>query len=345
MRKLLAGLLIAVMLLVGCNGAGIAPANDTTLPASNAALTSPPQDMTWISPGKVAVGNFYPGARAEWIIQVHNGNDSATESRLVTTGSGESSVTILLNSPLLSNDSIVEVRSSLVKDQPKAVSCNLLGNTVLVDGLVGNSQRTLVVTYRCCAPFVVSYRYPDHVGEGYVKPTSVVQDWVIVAETTPILAPQETRDILITLEMPELELLNDAEVQFWHLPPAGLLYLAEEKEQIHAELELVAKSMPSQEERDKMLAQIPQTVRELMLACPETNLLMYLQDKGTVSLVDFGKERTTDSTLVGELESQGYVSLGDLRKDNWEFWISVKDISQAGMVKTELCSRWLVLMR
>jgi len=29
----------------------------------------------------------------------------------------------------------------------------------------------------------------------------------------------------------------------------------------------------------------------------------------------------------------------------WEFWISVKDTTQKGMVVTELASRWLVVMR
>jgi len=28
----------------------------------------------------------------------------------------------------------------------------------------------------------------------------------------------------------------------------------------------------------------------------------------------------------------------------WEFWIAVKDVTQAGMVQTELACRWLVTM-
>lgn len=39
-----------------------------------------PMDNTWISPGKVWIGDepgreFYPGARAEWPITIHNGKD------------------------------------------------------------------------------------------------------------------------------------------------------------------------------------------------------------------------------------------------------------------------------
>jgi len=129
-------------------------------------IGAPPDDMNWISPGKVNVANFYPGARAEYPVTIHNGNDTA---------------------------------------------CN----------------------------FAVSYRYPDHVDGDFVKPNIEAQSWVIVADMTPLLAPKETRDILITLEMPE-----DA----------------------------------------------------------------------------------------------------DIFAPQWEFWISVMDTSQ-GMVKTELCVRWLVTMR
>ena len=113
------------------------------------------------------IGNFYPGARAEYPLLVHNGKDTA-------------------------------------------------------------------------ASFSVGYRYPDHVGEGYTKPLLEAQDWVIIADATPVLLPKETREILIVLAMP-----GDAAV--------------------------------------------------------------------------FAPK--------------------------WEFWISVKDTEQVGMVQTELCSRWLVSMR
>lgn len=102
----------------------------------------PPQDMTWISPGKVIVGNFYPGATAEYPITVHNGNDYATS-------------------------------------------------------------------------FSVTYRYPDNVGEGYSKPSSEVQDWVIIADMTPILQPYETRDIMVTLSMPEDAIVFAEQWEFW----------------------------------------------------------------------------------------------------------------------------------
>ena len=102
----------------------------------------PPDDMNWISPGKVNVANFYPGAKAEYPVTVHNGNDT---------------------------------------------TCN----------------------------FAVSYRYPDHVDGDFVKPNTEAQDWVIVADMTPLLAPKETRDILITLEMPEDAVIFAPQWEFW----------------------------------------------------------------------------------------------------------------------------------
>jgi len=126
----------------------------------------PPDDMTWISPGKVTVSNFYPGARAEYNLVVHNGR---TESY----------------------------------------------------------------------PFEIKYRIPDNLGEGFVAAPVEAQNWVIIADSTPILEPKETKEILVVLEMP-----NEA-------------------------------SSPS----------------------------------------------------------------------SWEFWVSVRDVSQVGMVQTELCSRWQIYMR
>ena len=65
--KQLIVLLIAVVLLTGCAQPSIPSAEP---------VEPPPElyDKTWISPGKVMVGNFYPGARAEWPLTIHNGN-------------------------------------------------------------------------------------------------------------------------------------------------------------------------------------------------------------------------------------------------------------------------------
>lgn len=126
------------------------PTNDTPstpdTPAENTPTTvldnPPPENVTWISPGKVNVANFYPGARAEYPITIHNGNDVATE-------------------------------------------------------------------------FLVSYRSPDNVATGYARPIVEVQDWVIIADMTPILAPHETREIMVALVMPNDAIVFAGKWEFW----------------------------------------------------------------------------------------------------------------------------------
>lgn len=143
----LAGLVLALGLLAGC---ATFPEETPVIPPTpvftNGAIQDsgkqPPDDMNWISPGKVNVANFYPGARAEYPVTVHNGNDTA---------------------------------------------CN----------------------------FAVSYRNPDHVDGDFVKPDTEAQDWVIVADATPLLAPKETRDILVTLKMPEDADIFAPQWEFW----------------------------------------------------------------------------------------------------------------------------------
>lgn len=88
MKKLVL-VMVCMLVLVGCVGSGsvavLEPSPTPTLTAtpvgvapaaSFASVTpsgEPPVDRTWISPGKVMISNFYPGARAEYPITIHNG--------------------------------------------------------------------------------------------------------------------------------------------------------------------------------------------------------------------------------------------------------------------------------
>jgi hypothetical protein len=146
-------LLVGVLLVVRCsNSDGVSNPEaealeatsgvfTTLTPASTAAElpedivsidsdTKPPEDTTWISPGKVFIEGLFPGARAEWTLVVHNGNDED-------------------------------------------------------------------------APFLVAYKEPSHVEAGYELPVAECPDWLVITETTPVLAPKETRDILMALDIPE----------------------------------------------------------------------------------------------------------------------------------------------
>ena len=121
MKKLIGLIIVAGLLLVGC----------TTSTPPEAPTPSPElYDKVWISPGKVMVGNFQPGARAEYAVTIHNGKDQSTQ-------------------------------------------------------------------------FSVSYKEPGTPEEGFVVGPEEVQAWVIIADPAPVLAPKETRDVLIAVEMPE----------------------------------------------------------------------------------------------------------------------------------------------
>ncbi|MCJ7805209.1 hypothetical protein MUP46_01015 [Patescibacteria group bacterium] len=160
MKYLVLGLVLIGILSIGCVQAyPVAPAVPPVAPQPSAPndasqtpeaikeVTSetsqePPADRTWLSPGKVNISNYYPGARAEYNITVHNGNSLP-------------------------------------------------------------------------AKFAVTYREPSYVAPGYEKPPVGAQDWVIVADPTPVLAPRETRDILVVLEMPKDVTNYPMKWEFW----------------------------------------------------------------------------------------------------------------------------------
>jgi len=247
----------ALLLLVGCAQSATAPPVDNTVVDG-----TPPMDRTWISPAKVQIGNFYPGARAEWNLTIHNGNDVTAE-------------------------------------------------------------------------FAVMYREPDYTAGGYLMPPEeTVKDWVIIADPAPLLLPYETRDILVSVALPPTA--TDSEIHFWYVTAGGLSHLDAIRNTIYEELlaECNGNGTAAQE-----------LLNSRLYADPEANLLMYLNNIGSVSFGRFRGERAGDMTLISEFQSKGYAAVGNLQTDNWEFWVSVRDMAQGGTVQTELCSRWLVQMQ
>jgi hypothetical protein len=155
-RLVLSLVLVSTLLLAGCgttNGdshptprptqVGVTP---TITPQPTQPTTEypnePPSNVTWISPGKVEIGNFFPGATAEWSVRVHNGNDVDTE-------------------------------------------------------------------------FLIKYRYPDHVGDGYSYPSSEVSNWVTISTNSLVFGPHETRDIPVALIMPSGAVSPGHKWEFW----------------------------------------------------------------------------------------------------------------------------------
>jgi hypothetical protein len=102
----------------------------------------PPDDITWVSPGKVMIGNYHAGGRAEYPVTIHNGKDVAVE-------------------------------------------------------------------------FLVYYKKPGHTAEGFVSAPEMVQDWIIIADPTPVLAARETRDVMVALVMPSSASDPAKDWEFW----------------------------------------------------------------------------------------------------------------------------------
>ncbi len=65
--------------------------------------------------------------------------------------------------------------------------------------------------------FEITYRIPDNTREGYLMPPKEAQDWVIIADNSPILLPNETREILVVLAMPKDvdETITGKKWEFW----------------------------------------------------------------------------------------------------------------------------------
>ena len=140
-KILLIVMLIVGILITGCGGTNTS--NPTPTPTATAEyIQEPPQNVSWINPGKVEVGHFYPGATAEYLMTVHNGNDYP-------------------------------------------------------------------------ANFIIKYRYPDHVGEGYSFPSDDVANWVTVSGNDVDFQPYETKDITVSVTMPTGAVSPGNKWEFW----------------------------------------------------------------------------------------------------------------------------------
>jgi len=56
---------------------------------------------------------------------------------------------------------------------------------------------------------------PGGAEEGYIKAPNIVQEWVIIADPTPLLEGFETRDILIAVVMPKDAESPGPKWEFW----------------------------------------------------------------------------------------------------------------------------------
>lgn len=160
------------------------------------------QKDTWISPDKINVGNFHNGAKVEGLIRVHNGNEFKTEKYQIITEPNETMVALTVKQQIVDYkaSNIKSLTSDNAQDDLKIINCD--GNRVNIKGFAPNTSRVIEIVYRYNAKFEITYEpAPDKFG--YTKTPDNASSWVKISEANPILAPYETKDIPITLEIPD----------------------------------------------------------------------------------------------------------------------------------------------
>lgn len=273
-----------VALLVGCSS-GVSSLPTSPLPEKSVESVRPvnaPEEVTWVSPGKVQVGNFHLGATAEWPVLVHNG-----------------------------------------KDEPRT--------------------------------FRIAYKLPASAGKGYLRaPTDVVQDWVVVADSSFILAPKETKEVLVSLIMPGE--VSEREARFLEFTKSGQDYLVSGTRAYWEKyLDSYLKQDPNRPEvmRAKADAAWGDALKKYLEDTLEMNLLVYLNEKGSLSYRLLLSDRADDADLIETFVAAKFLAEGNLLTDKWEFWVDVMDTEQGGSggeetggrVQVSMAVRWLVTMR
>jgi hypothetical protein len=67
---------------------------------------------------------------------------------------------------------------------------------------------------QAAAAFSVYYRTPDYTEDGYAAAPAAARDWINIAESSALLAPQETKYIAVVLNIP-VKTLTPERWEFW----------------------------------------------------------------------------------------------------------------------------------
>jgi len=175
-------------------------------------------NQVWVSPAEVKIGNFYSGARAEWNIRLHNGNDASPqiEMQSVVSGIDETSGEIKIKKPLANGDITgVIITSDNRNDELVVKSYDPKTKSLFIEGLLPDALRVITVNYTAWTEFFVSYMVSDTIREGCSIAPIKAKDWVIIEDSSPVLAPKETREIMIVLDIPQDAVVPDKTWEFW----------------------------------------------------------------------------------------------------------------------------------
>ena len=188
----------------------------TTVP-QNTGVEEQIKDQNWISPAKVEIGGYYAGAQAEFAVRIHLGAHTSQRGWKVTTDPGETKVVFQLTDALYQGKvaNVVLLTSDLSGEKLTATAYSEASKELTIEGFQPAATRTLTLQYYSPSAISVYYKLPDHALEGYVSAPDAAKDWVTVAETSPVLQPWETREVLITLAMPKGAMVEAKKWEFW----------------------------------------------------------------------------------------------------------------------------------
>ncbi len=173
-------------------------------------------DKIWVYPSEVKVGNFYPGARAEYTIKVHNDYSIMSEQKQVTTESvdipdaqGFISVPIPIRQELHDGSiaNVLSLVSSCAGDVLKITGYDKGKNTIQIDGFAPMSTRIISVSYISDSLFTLQYEKPS-------EKEIDVSSMVVIMEPKFVLGPHETKEILVALDMPKDAKIDVKQFQF-----------------------------------------------------------------------------------------------------------------------------------
>lgn len=243
------------------------------------------------------------------------------------------------------------------------ISNYIIGTTATFDLPIKNGKNVPV-------SYVISCRQPDATLSGYIKAPAGVKEWFQIPNTHITLQSGTEGVARITMLIPA----NTPESIFivYYLTDAGKQYLNNARENTLASEDALAAAFKEEliiysdiyEQFDELYANrgdkyifkaiydaFPQyysilikaweraimNVKADLSAIPYVDGLATLERLGSISEAD-----VINYPELSELPEQ-YVSSADLRKQPWEFWITVMEEGN-GLVQIELACRWLVHM-
>lgn len=174
--KIILAIIASIMALtIGCvyrpyHSTVSAPTNTVVASANGETVLSdqiPARDKTWISPGKINISNYYPGATAECWLTVHNGNYKAANFNIEYrdpsyTAEGYDKITTMAEdwviiagpSPVLEP---YETRDILISLKVPSSLTNLPKKWEYWISVMDNSQSGTVIT-ELCSRWLISMR-------------------------------------------------------------------------------------------------------------------------------------------------------------------------------------------